>query len=215
MSLNYYPKFRIKYKRTCLRCNPRDVMKPYTYLFIHCTASPEGVELSADAIKQMHLSPYKNKDGSYHYMGRDYLTIDDLPSDFIGGISVKKLRGRGWKQVGYSVLIHLNGNAEILVNYNEDNFITPDEITNGATGFNGVSRHIVYVGGCDKAGKPKDTRTPLQTDTLRNLVITQLKIHPNLIIIGHNQVAAKACPSFDVPNWLRSIGVNESNIYKV
>ncbi|MFA6729078.1 MAG: lysozyme, partial [Prevotella sp.] len=26
-------------------------------------------------------------------------------------------------------------------------------------------------------------------------------------IIGHNQVAAKACPSFDVKMWLKSIGI--------
>ena len=33
--------------------------------------------------------------------------------------------------------------------------------------------------------------------------------HPKVKIIGHNQIAAKACPSFDVPAWLHEIGINQ------
>ena len=32
---------------------------------------------------------------------------------------------------------------------------------------------------------------------------------PDVRIIGHNEVAAKACPSFDVQKWLKSIGINQ------
>lgn len=32
---------------------------------------------------------------------------------------------------------------------------------------------------------------------------------PSVKIIGHNQIAAKACPSFDVQKWLKSIGINK------
>ena len=28
-------------------------------------------------------------------------------------------------------------------------------------------------------------------------------------IIGHNELAAKACPSFDVQEWLKEIGINQ------
>ena len=38
--------------------------------------------------------------------------------------------GRGWKQVGYTDLIHLNGEVERLVANNEDANVDPWEITN-------------------------------------------------------------------------------------
>jgi N-acetylmuramoyl-L-alanine amidase len=124
-------------------------------------------------------------------------------------------RGRGWKQVGYSDMIHLTGLVTNLVPYNEDDIVQPREVTNGAIGLNGVSRHVVYVGGVEKDGKtPKDTRTKEQITALTNYVKHVLSAHKDIIILGHNQVAAKACPSFKVPEWLRSIGVEEKNIYK-
>lgn len=55
--------------------------------------------------------------------------------------------GRGWKQVGYTDMIHLDGKVERLVKNNEDALVDPWEITNGAVGYNAISRHVVYVGG--------------------------------------------------------------------
>ena len=60
--------------------------------------------------------------------------------------------GRGWKQVGYTDLFHLNGGVERLVDNNEDANVDPWEITNGAAGYNSVSRHIVYAGGLPEEG---------------------------------------------------------------
>ena len=66
--------------------------------------------------------------------------------------------GRGWKQVGYTDMIHLDGKIERLVDNNEDITVDPWEVTNGAKGYNSMSRHIVYVGGLATDGKtPKDT----------------------------------------------------------
>ena len=56
------------------------------------------------------------------------------------------------KQVGYTDLFHLNGGVERLVNNNEDANVDPWEVTNGVAGYNSVSRHIVYAGGCAKDG---------------------------------------------------------------
>lgn len=116
--------------------------------------------------------------------------------------------GRGWKQVGYTDIIHLDGKVERLVANNEDANVDPWEITNGATGYNSVSRHVVYSGGMTKDMKaPKDTRTPAQRKAMEEYVRDFHRRFPTVKIIGHNEVAAKACPSFDVQAWLREIGL--------
>lgn len=118
--------------------------------------------------------------------------------------------GRGWKQVGYTDMIHLDGRVERLVNNNEDANVDPWEITNGAKGYNSVSRHVVYVGGLASDAKTaRDTRTAAQLRTMTAYVKSFHQRFPDVKIIGHNQVAAKDCPSFDVPRWLRSIGINQ------
>lgn len=118
--------------------------------------------------------------------------------------------GRGWKQVGYTDMFHLDGRCERLVSNNEDATVDGWEVTNGATGYNSVSRHVVYVGGVATDGKtPKDTRTVAQRESLRAYVLDFNARHPKVRIIGHNEVAAKACPSFDVQRWLREIGVKQ------
>ena len=120
-----------------------------------------------------------------------------------------KPRGRGWAQVGYTELIELDGTIVQLVNNNNDNIVDGFEITNGATGYNSVSRHIVYAGGCDATMQPKDTRTPAQTEALKRFCLDFHAKHPSVKIIGHNDLANKACPSFDVAVWLNSIGINQ------
>lgn len=121
--------------------------------------------------------------------------------------------GRGWKQVGYSDMIHLNGIVENLVPYNKDAIVDPWEVTNGVAGINSVCRHVVYVGGLDEDLKPHDTRTKEQLMAMANYVRQAVALWPDIKIAGHNQFAAKACPSFDVPKWLRGIGIPEKNIY--
>lgn len=118
-----------------------------------------------------------------------------------------KPKGNGWKEVGYTAMIHLNGIVEQLVGNNGDNYVDPWEITNGVAGFNDISQHIVYVGGCDTSGNPTDTRTQQQLAALKKIVLEFHARHPAARIVGHNQLAPKACPSFDVPQWLATIGI--------
>lgn len=154
-------------------------MAKLKYLVIHCTATPEGREVTSAEIRRWHLSPVEQG-------------------------------GRGWKQVGYTDLIHLDGTVERMVENNEDANVDPWEITNGAKGYNSVSRHIVYAGGYARDGKtPKDTRTVAQTAALTAYVKDFHRRFPAVRIIGHNEVAAKACPSFGVQKWLKSIGINQ------
>jgi hypothetical protein len=119
------------------------------------------------------------------------------------------LKGNGWRQVGYTDMIHVNGGVERLVENNEDDVVDSWEVTNGARGHNQHARHIVYVG-----GKGGDTRTAAQKNALKMYVLDFVKKHPGIKVCGHSQLdSGKTCPSFDVPNWLRSIGVAAKNIY--
>lgn len=152
-------------------------MSKLQYLVIHCTATPVGREVTSDEIRKWHTSPVSKG-------------------------------GRGWKQVGYTDMVHLNGIIERLVKNNEDANVDPWEVTNGVAGYNSVSRHVVYVGGMSKDNKTaQDTRTAAQLRSLENYVKDFHRRFPEVKIVGHNQLAAKACPSFDVPAWLKSIGL--------
>lgn len=148
------------------------------YLVIHCTATPEGREVTGADIRHWHCDP--------------------------------KPKGNGWKQVGYTDLFHLNGGVERLTPNNEDAEVDPWEVTNGAKGYNSVSRHIVYVGGCDSRKKPKDTRTDEQKKAMARYVRNFHLKHPGVRIVGHCQLdAGKKCPSFSVPQWLDEIGIKQ------
>lgn len=119
--------------------------------------------------------------------------------------------GRGWQQVGYTDLFHLDGTVERLVNNNEDAWVDTWEVTNGAKGYNSVSRHIVYAGGCNKYMKPEDTRTDQQREAMKAYVLAFHREHPNVRIVGHNELpnVNKSCPSFNVAAWLKEIGINQ------
>lgn len=153
--------------------------KPLKYLVIHCTATPEGREVSSAELRHWHTDPVSHG-------------------------------GRGWKQVGYTDMIHLNGGVERLVDNNEDADVDPWEVTNGAAGYNSVSRHVVYVGGVAPDGRTaKDTRTAAQKAALERYVRLFHRRFPSVRIVGHNELnSGKACPSFDVQQWLEKLKIN-------
>lgn len=131
-----------------------------------------------------------------------------------------KPRGRGWRKGGYTELFKRDGEVEQFYEYNEDQWVTSDEITNGAIGFNGVSRHICLVGGRDENGntifgKIQKLYTSEQIVSLTDYIRRFLALHPDCQVLGHYQVNDhKVCPGFDVPKFLRSICTPEINIYK-
>lgn len=145
-------------------------------LVIHCTATPEGREVTSEEIRHWHTDPVCKG-------------------------------GRGWKQVGYTDMFHLDGTVERLVDNNEDSQVDSWEVTNGATGYNSTSRHIVYVGGCDKNLKAKDTRTDAQKKSMAQYVREFHRIFPSVEICGHRDLPGvnKSCPSFDVKEWIKQI----------
>ncbi|MCH5235545.1 MAG: N-acetylmuramoyl-L-alanine amidase [Muribaculaceae bacterium] len=167
-------------------------MAKLKYLVIHCTATPEGRQVTGADIRRWHTSPVS-------------------------------AGGRGWKQVGYTDLFKLDGSIERLVDNNEDANVDTWEITNGATGYNSVSRHIVYAGGVDQEGKAKDTRTDAQRKSMKDYVVDFHRRFPDVKIVGHRDLSpdkngngiiepsewTKACPSFEVSEWLMSIGIKQ------
>lgn len=136
------------------------------------------------------------------------------PDDIIRWHTSPKPKGRGWRQVGYADMILLDANLVNLVHYNYDEFVDSWEITNGVSGLNHEALHIVYVGGCDKEMKPKNTLTAEQEMKLKTQIFEYIRLWPDILIAGHNQFQAKACPSFDTVQMCRKWGVPEKNIYK-
>lgn len=101
-------------------------------------------------------------------------------------------RNRGWSGIGYHYVIHLDGTIEA----------GRDLDRSGAhcKGRNANSIGICYIGGVEQDGKtPKDTRTTAQKISLQMLVSgLNITFGGDLKVYGHNEFAAKACPSFDV-----------------
>jgi N-acetylmuramoyl-L-alanine amidase len=104
-----------------------------------------------------------------------------------------------WKSVGYHRLIDANGVIYELAKY--------ENPTNGAKGYNSNSIHFSYIGGIDAKGKPKDTRTQKQKDSLLELIKQAKKQFPNAIIQGHKDFpnVKKACPSFEAKQEYKNI----------
>lgn len=120
------------------------------------------------------------------------------------------IKENGWSRVGYSDMIHLDGCIENLHPYDQDDEVDTWEITNGVKGFNGIARHVVYVGG----GYNCDTRTQNQKYALEVYVKFMLLKYPQLKVCGHYKLSTtKQCPSFNVTKWLQEIGIQKQNIY--
>lgn len=97
---------------------------------------------------------------------------------------------RGFADIGYHYVIYLDGSIHEG---------RPLEMPGAHTlGQNANSIGICYIGGIDKNGKPKDTRTLAQKKALIKLVADLKERYPDATVHGHNEYANKACPSFNV-----------------
>ena len=133
-------------------------MRDLKRIILHCSATPEGREVSVETIREWHTDPPP--------------------------------RGRGWSDIGYHYVIHLNGEIEIG---------RPIEVQGAhVSGENEDSIGICYIGGVDALNKPKDTMTVLQEISFLDIVKSLRLIFGELSIHGHNEFSTKACPSFSV-----------------
>ncbi|MBQ9357872.1 MAG: N-acetylmuramoyl-L-alanine amidase [Prevotella sp.] len=98
-------------------------------------------------------------------------------------------RQRGFRMIGYHYLVLLDGTIQ------EGRPLTMA----GAhcTGHNRNSIGVCYVGGVDSLMQPADTRTPEQRETLRQLIGRLKAQFPEARVLGHCDLAAKACPCFN------------------
>lgn len=97
---------------------------------------------------------------------------------------------RGFYDIGYHFVITLDGIVHVGRPLSE--------VGAHCQGWNINSIGICYVGGLDIQGKPKDTRTEAQKNSLSRLVYELKQSFPKATVHGHNEFANKACPCFDV-----------------
>ena len=131
-------------------------MRDLNRVILHCSATPEGREVSVETIREWHTDPPP--------------------------------RGRGWSDIGYHYVIHLDGKIEAG---------RPIEVQGAHTsGENEDSIGICYIGGVNAANEPKDTMTVPQEIAFVEIVKSLRLIFGKLSIHGHNEFSTKACPSF-------------------
>jgi N-acetylmuramoyl-L-alanine amidase len=104
---------------------------------------------------------------------------------------------RGWRDIGYHYVVCLDGRIELGRELGD--------IGSHAKGHNAKSIGVCYVGGIGEDGEYDDTRTQEQRESLEILLATLVRIFPGAEIIGHRDVANRACPCFDAKEeykWL-------------
>ena len=122
------------------------------------------------------------------------------PSMDIGASEIKKWHlDRGWKDIGYHYVIRRNGDIE--------NGIAVALAGSHTKGHNANSIGICLVGGINDKGEPESNFTKAQWATLERLVRILKVDFPHATVHGHREFAAKACPSFDVQEWLKNKGI--------
>lgn len=110
-------------------------------------------------------------------------------------------RQRGFRCIGYHYVIYRDGTIH--------KGRPIEQVGAHTSGHNANSIGICYIGGCAADGSstkslgspkntPKDTRTPAQRVALIRLVRELRSQFPGATVHGHNEFAAKACPSFNV-----------------
>jgi len=97
---------------------------------------------------------------------------------------------RGFRDIGYHFLIHLDGTIEKGRSIEQSGA--------HAKGHNMRSIGIVYVGGLDSEGRPKDTRTVAQVHALRRIVDVFKIIYNIKEVVGHRDLSVDLNGTF----WL-------------
>lgn len=122
-----------------------------------------------------------------------------------------------WQKGGYHYIYEQDGDEFMAydpVKMEATNGILPGWVGNYYL-HNGNTIHLSYIGGINDVNQNEAVCniTPQQEQKMIARIKELLKIYPNVGILGHNQINAKACPSFWTPDWLRAWDIPENNIW--
>ena len=116
----------------------------------------------------------------------------------------------GWKRHGYHITIDQNGDCVKIYPDNEKSYGVGQPLNglNKSTDIgNNNTLNISWIGGAGIFNMSKK-----QANSLNELVKLYQIRYPNIQIVGHNQIAAKSCPWFDVRKYCKELGIPSSNI---
>lgn len=77
-----------------------------------------------------------------------------------------------------------------------------NNIANNDTPHNEECIHVAYIGGVDKEGKPKDTRTAAQEEALYDKLVALSNKYQQAAIVGKSDLCQSDSPCFNVKKWL-------------
>ena len=141
------------------------------------------------------------------FKGSEFKTPEQLIEFFLRD---KSKGGRGWSKPGYLSWIDRDANQHFLVESIIDGKIYYKERTWGAKGYNSVSIHVALSTSLPRKAAMNhqypDTATKEQKQTLLNFLKAIKNAIPNVKVMGHNEVSDKACPCFNVKEWLAEEG---------
>lgn len=125
--------------------------------------------------------------------------------------------GKGWTDIGYSLVIRRNGLCEMGRH--------PDEIGAHVAGHNSTSVGICLVGGLYPDGTEATDDfgglfTPEQGHSLKEVIQFYRLLYPSAVFLGHRDLSPdknkdgritrdewlKTCPGFDVGLWMKAHG---------
>lgn len=150
-----------------------------------------------------------------------YIVVHCSATTFIRTFKMEQIRdwhvARGFSTIGYHFVVEQSGD----IREGRDLSVQGAHVR----GYNDCSIGVCYVGGLDAIGRPADTRTEMQKESLIRLLTCLHKQYPEARIVGHRDLSPdlngdgiispdeyiKQCPCFDAEIEYKHITDNWEN----
>ena len=150
-------------------------------IVLHTSATPPSWDIGAAEIRNLHMAPKTE-----HIRWGVYI-----------------IRGKGWSDIGYHLVIRRDG----LIEFGR----AANAVGAHVLGYNRISFGIVMVGGVDEQGKSENNYTEAQWKSVDHAVHFSHYAFPDAKILGHRDLSpdldgdgkieqhewTKDCPCFD------------------